>query len=254
MSRWLSPRQRSALRQRRRWLALAALVLLLILLFLDHALFRLLYVGEERLYLLEQTQWYHMLRAPGYLPTWILIGLAMFLQSLRSSGSSLPAACRAVRDAARDLLLGRAAQVPHAPAHVLARALPARSTWTGPLVIIAAGLSGLAADIIRPIIGRLRPIHTGGTHRYHALPDNLEAAISFGLPSGHAAVAFGAAFMLLHLYPRAGAVALGAAIGCGLTRLLAGAHFVTDIFIAMLLAYAIATLVRRASGLTSPLA
>lgn len=50
-----------------------------------------------------------------------------------------------------------------------------------------------------------------------------------GLPSSHVAVAFGGAFALTHLWPRAGWVMVPLAVGCALTRVLVGQHFLSDI-------------------------
>jgi membrane-associated phospholipid phosphatase len=53
-----------------------------------------------------------------------------------------------------------------------------------------------------------------------------------GIPSSHAAVAFGGAFMLLRLFPGAGIIALLGATGCATTRILLGAHYLSDVLVA----------------------
>jgi membrane-associated phospholipid phosphatase len=55
-------------------------------------------------------------------------------------------------------------------------------------------------------------------------------------------VAFGAAFALWRWSPAAGAAALALALGCSATRLLSGAHFVSDVYAAAVLSWAGATL------------
>jgi membrane-associated phospholipid phosphatase len=49
------------------------------------------------------------------------------------------------------------------------------------------------------------------------------------MPSGHTAVAFGAAAMLCRLHPSAWPVWLAIATGCGVTRILARAHYLSDV-------------------------
>jgi membrane-associated phospholipid phosphatase len=221
MSRWHSPRERGMIWQRRRRITIVLLTVLLLLLLLDRTFYHALYIGPDPVDLkrLEEAGWYQMFRVVGYLPTWIFIGLAMFLQGL-AAAPSLRAPVSG-NDGSRSVTL-----------------------WAGPLIVASAALSGLIADVVKPVIGRLRPLQTDGFHRYHGVPDNILQGPAYGLPSSHAAVAFGAAFMLMFLYPRAGLVAVVAAVGCALTRTLTGAHFVTDVFVAALLAYAIARAVR----------
>lgn len=228
MIRWLSHIERRIIWRRRAWLAAAVLCTFLLLTWFDREIYLMLYVGPEREPLLQEASWYQMVRSAGYLPTWVALGLAMLLQSLRLPPRTASTGRRSLRDRAIALILVN---------------LRNPATWSGPLIILSAGLSGLVAEIIRPRLGRLRPYQTGGLYRYHGLPDSLDIGPSFGLPSGHAAVAFGAAFMVLFLYPRAGLVAILAAIACSLSRTLAGAHFATDIFVAAVLAYPIASLV-----------
>jgi membrane-associated phospholipid phosphatase len=79
---------------------------------------------------------------------------------------------------------------------------------------------------------------------YRGLLERFRDTSGLGLPSSHAAVAFAAGFMVWFVYPRAGPVALAVAAGCGLTRMLAGAHFGTDVFVAGVVGYAIARLLR----------
>jgi membrane-associated phospholipid phosphatase len=61
-------------------------------------------------------------------------------------------------------------------------------------------------------------------------------------------VAFSAAAMLSRLFPRAAPVWYAFAIGCGLSRVLAGAHFVSDIAVAALAGYAVTALVWRTTA------
>ena len=153
--------------------------------------------------------WYQFLRAIGYLPLWIALGLALLLQD----GPWM-------------------------------RDVPRRRRWFGLRVVLSAGLSAGFSELIQPWIGRLRPNLTGGEHRYHGMPGVAADQISFGLPSSHAAVASGGAFMVMMLYPRAAIVALTLAVGCSWTRILQGGHFPSDVFASAIIGYAWARLLR----------
>jgi membrane-associated phospholipid phosphatase len=63
-------------------------------------------------------------------------------------------------------------------------------------------------------------------------------------------VAFGAAFMLAYLFPRARWVWFALAAGCGITRVLARAHFVSDVVVAAVAALATTALLWRRFGRT----
>ena len=93
---------------------------------------------------------------------------------------------------------------------------------------------------IKRLIGRERPGLTVHLYSFKSLLGGFVDDSNLGLPSSHAAVAFGGAFVLMYLFPRIWPIALAGAIGCGLTRLLAGAHFLTDVYAAAGLGYAVA--------------
>lgn len=103
----------------------------------------------------------------------------------------------------------------------------------------SAALSGLAAELLKLVIGRQRPL-PDGTYAFKPFLSGFIDGSNLGMPSSHAAVAFGGAFALARLYPRTAPVALACALGCGLTRLLGADHFATDVYVAAGLAYAIA--------------
>lgn len=227
-------RRLGTMRSVRRGALLAAL--LVIALWLDGPLYRLLAVtsepttravgessadqdnptGEntrltpiERKARLESKDWYQMFRAAGYLPTWLLIGGAVLLVDRRAG----------------------------------------RRASGGAAMMVGATGTGLAAEVLKPILGRHRPAFDGSLDWnplfggvFH--PDPYYGH-SLGLPSSHAAVAFGAAFVIARMYPGAGSVALLAATGCAFTRLAAGAHVFSDVVVAALLAVLISSIVTR---------
>jgi membrane-associated phospholipid phosphatase len=61
------------------------------------------------------------------------------------------------------------------------------------------------------------------------------------MPSSHAIIAFAAAAALTELFPAAAIVWYGLAVGCAVTRVLSGAHFVSDAIVGALLGIVIAT-------------
>ena len=142
--------------------------------------------------------WDGALRALGYLPTWLAVGAAF-------------------------VLVDR----------------PARRSWARGSFLVGAALSaGLLAEIAKLLVRRARPGEVGGDV-LHFVPfsEDLLHSGRFGMPSSHASVAFGAAFALSVLWPRAGPLFFLLAAGCGLTRILAGAHFASDVLAAVAVGY-----------------
>ena len=104
-----------------------------------------------------------------------------------------------------------------------------RSARRGLFPVAAAGLAGLLAEGLKLLIRRQRPIDTDGAYRFLAFAEHTWDSSMFGLPSSHAAVAFAGAFALARLWPRVRWVMVPWAIGCGLTRVSVGQHFLSDI-------------------------
>ncbi len=105
------------------------------------------------------------------------------------------------------------------------------------MLALSVVLSGGAAEIVKLLSRRLRPDQTDGWYRFRPWTEQFWVAENLGLPSSHAAVAFGAAFALCWMWPRAAPVFLLAGIGCSLSRLFAGAHFLSDVLVAAGLAF-----------------
>jgi membrane-associated phospholipid phosphatase len=122
------------------------------------------------------------------------------------------------------------------------------------LLTAAVVFAGAASEGVQLLTQRHRPGSQGDYAfgwQTHALP-NGELVTGLGLASSHAGVAFGAAFMLAYLFPRTAPVGLALAVGCSITRIAMGAHFVTDIYVAALLSYAVVAIIRRLDALWSP--
>lgn len=155
----------------------------------------------------ERRDWWQFLRAIGYLGTWA--GLALAIDLARTSLSPRP------------------------------RNLP------GLAAFLSAILAGGLAEALKFVIGRGRPTDTG-TYIWHGLFAPLDVG-NRGIPSSHAAVAFGGMFALAAAFPRATPVLLTLAVGCGLSRILSGAHFFSDTVAGAALGALAACLVRPLS-------
>lgn len=185
----------------RRWIrpAVAWALLFVLSLPLDGPVYRLLYAPQTR-----HTDWAHVLRQLGYLPTWLIVGLLFWL-----ADAADPPRPR-----------GIAAAPPHRRAHHRAG-----------LVVLAAVAGGLAANVLKPLLGRLRP-DADGVVAFASRPEFLwahDTGHGFGLPSGHTTLAFAACTMVALLVPAWRWVMFALAAGCGLMRLLAGAHALSDV-------------------------
>ena len=155
--------------------------------------------------------WGRLLRVAGFAPTWIVGAVAIMLAR---SGRAVTAGWKAA------LLPG----------------------W---FLLASIAASGLLGEVVKLVVRRERPGPHDGLYGY--LPwigDWSTGAI--GLPSTHAIVAFAGAFALARLSPRSGPVWVGVALGCGLTRLLDGKHFVSDVLAAGVLAWVIVALLDEA--------
>ena len=208
--------------------AILALVLLagfVVLTFLDGWIYRAIDPSLASRARLDAQLWYLILRHTGSLWTWLAVGA---------------------------VLVGVAA---------LQRAqYPRRPLWLdGLFVALSAGTSGLAAELGKLIIARERPatietLDSGlqalvyqGYHFRGPFAGFLDGS-NLGLPSSHAATAAGGAFALALLRPRLGLLAVGLALGCGISRLLTGAHFATDVYAGVVLGLILSRLLARLLG------
>jgi membrane-associated phospholipid phosphatase len=147
-----------------------------------------------------------MFRVMGFLPLWLLAGAALMLHERPR--------------------LGRA--------------------WRsrGGLLIAGATLGGIAAELLKLVVRRLRPGELG-EYVFRPYTERPFSTGGLGLPSSHALVAFGAAAILSRMFPRAWLVWWLLAWGCAFTRVAAGAHFFSDVVAAAIVGWAIGALVWR---------
>ena len=156
-----------------------------------------------------EEDWGRLLRVMGYLPTWGIAALALWLHER----GTVPAAKR--------------------------RAL---------LLIGSPIVAGLAAEILKLTFRRIRPLAAEGEYVFRPFTERPLSTGGLALPSSHTMVAFGAAAMLAHLFPRARWVWFALAAGCGLTRIFGEAHFLSDVVVGAVAAIATTTWLWRRFG------
>jgi membrane-associated phospholipid phosphatase len=152
-----------------------------------------------------ETDWGRMLRTFGYLPFWMLAAIALALHDRES-----------------------------------------REWWRrGALLLAAPAVAGIAGELLKITVRRMRPPAVGSAYAFRAFSDHPFSSRGLGFPSSHAVVAFGAAAILSRLFPRACVVWYAAAVGCAVSRLLAHAHYLSDVVAAALIGIAVAALLWR---------
>ena len=150
--------------------------------------------------------WGRMLRVMGFVPLWIAGGAALMLED---------------RTPWRRMVRSR-----------------------GGLVIAGSIVGGIAAELAKLVVRRRRPGELG-EYLFRPFTERTFSTGGLGMPSSHALVAFGAAAVLARLFPRARIVWWGLAWGCGLSRVAAGAHFLSDVVGAAIIGWLVGALVWR---------
>ena len=92
--------------------------------------------------------------------------------------------------------------------------------------LIAHGIAALLANVLKHLIGRPRPkfVHSGDWQMSVSLVSGLDS-----FPSGHSTASFAVATVLAKRFPVVGPVCLGIALFVGISRVLRGSHFPTDV-------------------------
>ena len=188
-------------------LAIIALAALAIALPLDPIIMSAIPTNDS-----ARKEWARALRALGYLPTWFTIAIAFLLIDWNA-------------DRWRRAIL----------------------TATAPV------LAGINAELAKLIIRRTRPpedeslrtLDTWPGHHFIPFTETPFSTSGVGLPSGHAAVAFGGMLILCHLQPRASILWIALATGTAFTRILSHAHYLSDTILAAILAWATVALIIR---------
>lgn len=143
----------------------------------------------------DRYDWNKFLRVMGYLGTWIAIGAVFILNDM--------------------------------------------NRHRGAAIIMAPLFAGLLAEGLKLTVARERPVDgvelQPGWYHFRGLFSGFSDASNLGFPSSHTAVAFGGCLILACFVPRAKTLLVLLAMGCGVTRLLTGAHFASDVFVGALI-------------------
>jgi membrane-associated phospholipid phosphatase len=145
-----------------------------------------------------------LLRVIGFYPLWLLVALGLILSDWKP-GAPVGMRRRCIR-----------------------RALP---------VILAPALGGLVAEVGKITFRRLRPGEVPGEYMFRPLLERPFYSGGLGLPSSHTMVAFAAASIMARIFPRTAPIWYLLAVGCGLSRVAAGAHFLSDVAVAGVLGW-----------------
>jgi len=185
------------------------------------ALFALAWVVDREVYqrvslpTVYDKDWGRLLRIVGFLPTWIALAVGIVL----AEGTELVARPRARR--------------------------------RGWLLFWGAAGSGIAAELLKLTLRRERPGPHDGLHVFRDVAERTFSSAGLALPSSHTMVAFGGAAMLARLYPRARWVGYILAAGCGISRVLHRAHFLSDVVLAAGAGWLVAALIAKWWGSTA---
>lgn len=115
----------------------------------------------------------------------------------------------------------------------------------GALLTAAVAAGGLLAELLKLLLRRERAWAHDGAYVFRPFAERTFSTGGLALPSSHALVAFAAAAMLARLFPRARVIWYAAATGCAVSRILAGAHFVSDVVVAAVAGWLAAAFVWR---------
>ncbi|MCA9305142.1 MAG: phosphatase PAP2 family protein [Phycisphaerales bacterium] len=164
-------------------------------------------VGIARRVDVREGDLYRLARIAGYLPSWIAVAVCL-------------------------VLIDRRQRIP--------------AWWDrGAMVVLSVLATGAGAEVIKLIVRRERPENAmaeGLMYAFRSFADHPLSSSGIGFPSSHAAVAFGGAFMVARVAPAVWPVVVLWAIGCAVTRVLSGAHYLSDTVGAAVVGYACSTL------------
>jgi membrane-associated phospholipid phosphatase len=136
-------------------------------------------------------EWGRLLRSVGYVPTWILGASALWLASARAGHG-------------------------------------AAGRWRAAVLLLAPALAGGIAELMKIGVRRQRPGAESADYLFRPYDVDLWSTRGLGMASSHTAVAFGAAAVLARCFPGTAPVWYLLAAGCAATRVLAGAHYLSD--------------------------
>ncbi len=138
-------------------------------------------------------EWGRLLRSAGYVPTWLFGAAALWLAARPPQGG-----------------------------------VPSGRGWRAVALLVAPALAGGLAEVVKLVVRRQRPGVDSAAYVFRSFDVDLWSTRGLGLASSHTAVAFGAAAVLARCFPGTRIVWYTLAAGCALTRVLAGAHYLSD--------------------------
>lgn len=144
-----------------------------------------------------------MFKSAGFLPVWLLGALALVLCDWGAVGRVGAAAGRRVSQAWR----------------------------RGAVLLGGAATSMVVAEVLKLVVRRERPqAWLDVAPVFRDWSGAWWQSNDLGMPSSHAATAFGAAFALSRMFPAATPAWLAIAVGCALSRVVEQAHTLTDVY------------------------
>ena len=109
----------------------------------------------------------------------------------------------------------------------------------------AVAAAGVMDQVVKHVACRARPSAPEAGVFFAQFPCFPGRYAYASFPSGHATTAFAAAIVLAFMYPRQAGVFTGAAVVVGLSRVLLGAHFPSDVLAGAILGSGVALAVYR---------
>ncbi|MFC1465913.1 MAG: phosphatase PAP2 family protein [Candidatus Brachytrichaceae bacterium NZ_4S206] len=145
----------------------------------------------------NEREWGRLLRSAGYVPTWILGAAAIWLAGRHGTLVDGTASRRA-------------------------------AGWRATTLLLAPALAGGLAELVKIVVRRQRPGADSAAYLFRPYDVDFWSTRGLGLASSHTAVAFGAAAVMSRLLPGSAPVWYLLATGCAVTRIMAGAHYLSD--------------------------
>jgi membrane-associated phospholipid phosphatase len=166
-----------------------------------------------------------------------------WFQCLRQAGNLLPWAMFAGCLVLHDLKLLRAKQAVGEVTPGLLHKARSMFLHRGSMVFFAPAVGGLVAELLKGALQRGRPVGLG-VYRF----GYVEEVSAFGLASSHAGVAFGAAFMVGRLFPGSLLPLFALACGTAFSRVIPGAHYLSDVYVGAVVGWLATDLLWRTLG------
>lgn len=127
-----------------------------------------------------------------------------------------------------------------------------RAVRRGVFIAAVPAVAGLMAEGLKLLLRRARPEVADGWYAFRAFADRPFDAANLGLASSDVAVVVGGALVVGWIYPRARLLVWPLAIVSSVCRVLVGAHFASDVYVAATLAAGAFAVVRWADRMLNP--